>query len=1024
MRNGFGIRAQQLHYREYSLRENTFDQDVYFLQTAFKIMDPSFILVSMLDRFELLPTLSGSSYDSGTSTYDHAQAVAILEEFLYLLVIVFSEPTVIESMDAEQIVRRELMHTLLLGPYSYSEVVKNVTERVAEETCFDRILGEVAIFRAPDPTVVTSDVGGVYTLRKECYGHLDPYSYRYNRNQREEAAKMLNAHDGNKRGFFTPRKVKLTGPFKEEDNFTKALTTDTFVEILRSSLDYATKSSDYAETVADLVLHLLNIAFVERPEEICVRVVRSALLVQLCQLEEEESTKDLNPRISSFLNSLSRHQYDEVAKHRKRQDPHGTDNSQGAAAQAEQKRLMAKARQANIMQQFAAASQTFLAEHDSSDEEDETESETEHDARLTEMMDDKYERAEEEVDDVSGVSATSLTGIKTKKRRKGAASMGSCIVCQEELTVQKPFGSLGLIQTSSFIRLAPDSLPYLEELYATPTDFDKSSENVRPFGLAAQLSSEQEGRGGTGPGFPRNTRKGLFASACGHMMHVPCFETYCSSILQRHSQQISRNHPENSERKEFICPLCKSLGNVLLPLSGEDFEDDNPPPAGMIGVTDEWLNAAIENCSLADESLAKTLPLLLRNGSGSLRAWRITENLPSHAASFGFASVSQAEKHMLERLIQVVYPLDAESRMLDPIPEERGSRIISHELIAYTISAIEIALRGRPTGTLNADSVPGSTAKLIRSLLSALDRLVILSTGTPRGVEFARLAILWVMFGQRTSSHNHQHFLNRDPFTVLVEAAAVAPNEFYQFATLTFYAHIIRTSYKLYQDNCYENVSMPSNCVDSMALADFCNSLQEERWTRMGANVTLSMRQRSRTAAERAYAHSLPFLRRAAILHNAIFTRFQPPLSEESEFTRLLSLLRIPGPRDIVGRRHGKSPHRTTSLSSIIETWDSTWLRPSHDYLKPIIHDKIFLEHPVIYELLGLPKNIDVLIESTIGRKCLKCRQVPSSPAICLLCGDVVCQQSLCCMDHESGEESNYGECNTHMWEYVLNTTA
>ena len=633
------------------------------------------------------------------------------------------------------------------------------------------------------------------------------------------------------------------------------------------------------------------------------------------------------------------------------------------------------------------------------------------------MEDDKVGLAEQ-VPDVISFSNTS-EAAKGRKKRKAITSVGICIVCQEALTTQKPFGSLGLIQASSFIRLLPGESQYLDELYASPSDLDKNADHIRPFGLAGQPSKEKEGRGGTAPGFPRHTRKGLFASACGHMMHVSCFETYCSSISQRHSQQISRNHPENAERKEFICPLCKSLGNVLLPLSDDDYEEEVPPPAGATGLTDDWLNGAIESCSLGNADLAKALPMLSRNGSGTLTAWRISENLPSHTAGFGFTTVSQAERHMLERLVQVVSPLDSESRMLDNAPEERGSRVITHELIAYTISAIEIALRGRNATCLTGESMSEATAKLIRSLLSVLERLVIISAGTPRGTDFARLAILWIMFGQRTSSHNHQHLLHRDPFTVLVECAAVAPSEFYQFATLTFYAHLIRISHKLYNDNPHWQKSKPLESSDAASLADFCTMLQEERWTRTASNVNDWMRRLCKSASERAFAHALPFLRRAAILHNVLFTSNQPSPAGMSEFSRLLGLLRIPHPRDVVGRRHGKSAHRTTSLSSIINRWDTTWLQSGHDNHQPLIHDKIELEHPVIYELLGLPKHIDVLVESTAFRKCSRCLQVPSDPAICLLCGELVCQQSLCCKDHELGEESAHGECNTHMWEYV-----
>lgn len=1092
VRNGFGVRAQHLHYREYTLRENTFDQDIYYLQAAFLATDPQLLLVSLIDRFELLSVLDdgqGSLEQGGVNadlpkSYDRAQSITVLEELLYLLIIVFSEPADIEGFDPEQVVRRELTHILLLGPYTYSEVLKNVTERVGEEACFDRVLNEIATFRAPDLNQVTSDVGGVYTLRKENYAQLDPYYYRYNRNQREEAAKILREHFKNE-GIFPHRKIARRGGFADDDTFTMTLATKVFVSLLHAAIVFAKQTDDYCETVIDLVLRLAEIAIGEQPEAFASAAQSNPLLDSVCDLKDDSHVKEMRPRIVALMDKMVA-----VDPHgklrqmmRRRASPGITALETGmptAASVAEQKRLAAKARQAAIMQQFAAASKSFLEEHDDSDDdgEDEDEEET---ARNSQP-------AEEEVDfdrsfdddssmtggegktdrstidgDSSDVTATFGDTSRLKRRRRGrTGAIGSCIVCQEDLSAAKPFGSLALIQTSGLIRISPTDERFVQEEKLVPIDLDVDAEAIRPFGLAGKPTAESAGLGGTSVSFPRTTRKGLFASACGHMMHLACFETYAGSIAQRHGQQITREHPENTERKEFICPLCKSLGNILLPLSEDDLEQDMlPPPAGT-EAHDAWLLNAMQMCDTNENgALGKALPLLQRSGSGSLRAWRISEHLPTTAASaFGLATISQAERHMLERLVQVVSPLDAESRLLDPGPDERGARVISHELVAYTLSAVEIALRGKPTGTLSADSIPISTARLIRSLLSALNRLVILSTGTPRGIDFARLALLFGVFGSSSSGSNdhilsrsHDHFLNRDPLTLMVEIAAVDPDEFYHFAALAFYGQLVRLSYKLVkQEEDLANAAVstadggmveddvePGSDVSS--LQDFSISRQEARWHLSRVEVTEQMRKQASRAGARLYRHALPLLRRMAILHNAIFADVKPssaPASNHgrggvgaiSELSRLLALLRIPHPRDLNIRRHGKSTQKPSSLYSLIESWDEAWLSQyaaptttstyqsgSTGWARP--EDKVDLEYPAIYELVGLPKNIDLLIESSVSRRCKRCRKVPTDPAICLLCGELVCQQSYCCMDTEPGEDVMHGECNTHMWECV-----
>jgi E3 ubiquitin-protein ligase UBR1 len=40
VRNGFAIRGQLLHYRDYMLRELCYDQDLYLLQTALIVLSP------------------------------------------------------------------------------------------------------------------------------------------------------------------------------------------------------------------------------------------------------------------------------------------------------------------------------------------------------------------------------------------------------------------------------------------------------------------------------------------------------------------------------------------------------------------------------------------------------------------------------------------------------------------------------------------------------------------------------------------------------------------------------------------------------------------------------------------------------------------------------------------------------------------------------------------------------------------------------------------------------------------------
>lgn len=1009
MRNGFGVRAQHLHYREYSLRETTFDQDVFFLQAAFLLVDPSLLIVTLLDRYDLLTVIANSANAGGyfdNAVYDKAQATTMLEELLFLLVTVFSEPCDIEAWHGNDVVRRELIHVLALGPYSYSEIIKNITDRASEDTSFDKVLSQVATFRAPDPSVVSSDVGGTYVLKDELHAQLDPYYYRLTRNQREQVTKILKEKiqaDGN----FEVRRMQPKGAFRNP-RFLGTLASEEFVELVRCSLVWATKDPNaYADTVVDLIYQLLKIALVEVPEGFAPMFAASPALQHLCSIEHLEHFKEQAPKVAYILDTIGRYAPQAVSQHRKPATETRDEAGERQAELLEQKRQAARARQAAIMQQFAAAQKTFL-DSVSDDENDEAET--------------VEESLQSPVSVATGNPEETMQTDDVPIKRKKMSNMGSCIVCQEVLDGHAPFGSLALVQTSSFVRLAQEGRIFQEEIFEMPRDWDRDAEHLRPFGLAGRETSDVEGRGGTALGFPRSHKRGLYASACGHMMHISCFNTYCQSIASRHAQQFTRLHPENPERNEFICPLCKSLGNILLPISEDELDDQTPPPSANDGLDFHWLRDAFETARPSNPDLPVSLSLLSDDGRGRIKIWRVAASLPHSSTAMNFSAVSQTDRKLLERLLSVIGPLEAENRMVAGAQGNRPATI-PHQLIAYTLAVTEIGLRGKETGTVSGESIPTATAKLLRSLLASLSKLAQIGARTLMGPEVARTALLWLMFGARNGeSAVHRAFLTHDPLTFLVQTAAVAPEDFYQFTNLCFYAHLLRISYQLCgpgsQAHLKPTTSLPE---EAMRIAECCLALQDARWNRYGGHISQEQRDQANAGAQHAFYHVMPFLRRVAILHGVLFpsVKVQSETPEASEFDRLLSLLRISHISELSGRRHGKSPAPFVSISTILESWDTAWLSGFHVSAGVEGMDAVELEHPVIYELLGLPKSIDSLIESTVTRKCRRCKTVPSDPAICLICGDLVCQQSYCCMEQDPGSEPTHGECNTHMWRWV-----
>ena len=103
VRNGFAIRGQLLHYRDFMLRELCYDQDLFVLQTALIMLPPDLIFVSILDRFQMRGYFSlaedGGQYEGedGAATrqlhpqYEGAQLAHMAEELLYVFTVLLGE---------------------------------------------------------------------------------------------------------------------------------------------------------------------------------------------------------------------------------------------------------------------------------------------------------------------------------------------------------------------------------------------------------------------------------------------------------------------------------------------------------------------------------------------------------------------------------------------------------------------------------------------------------------------------------------------------------------------------------------------------------------------------------------------------------------------------------------------------------------------------------------------------------------------------------------------------------------------
>lgn len=961
------------------LRELCYDQDLFILQSSLIILDPNIIIVSILDRFGLLSFFRG---DIENTPYEGTHLLSMVEEVLYVLITILGERASATKLPFQRAIRREIVHALAAGPSSFTDLSKRVSERMVDDVCFERVLKDVSHFRAPESTSDT----GVYELKDEAYDEVNPFTFHYTRNKREEVEVILKKRLRKKTGVedpvIVPKPLTIaSGPFSI---LPSVLESEALLQVMFYSIynvvaltNNAGTAPPSSEAILDQAFQLIMLALVERSSVFSyVSVIKpfeegKKLVDIICAMEHDEKYKPYKSRIDWILTEISKHVPEGV------QPPRKVISAPVADGESAKKRA-AKARQEDIMAKMKAQQARFTLNFEEED-------------------DDNDQDMDEDLNKLS--------------------SYGTCIVCQEDLNEAKAFGTLGLIQPSRLLRKHPDShSQYLNELMTMPQSLDRASprDTTFPPANAEELDSVSPPNF---DGFPAQyTRFGLHASLCGHMMHLDCFQVYNSSIRQRHRSHATRNHPEIIQRKEYICPLCKSLGNVLLPVL-----HPSNAPASQVPFSD-WIRAA-GICVLKSKPDSVMDGLQFRSGTGEFVFWS--------AQDTGYGNVVRkpeavASTKMLDTLMLASRMVSQQTRHLRERPEpevgERGAGMyLPEDLVGYTISAIEVAARGTDTsGGIVADSLSLSDTqtRMICGLLASLTRLAALELeGRPDGGrESVKQAIIKRLLPEwsRTSLTSFSYpLLLRDPFTVLIETAAVAPEMLQHVVILCYYACLARTVigmvYVLNKARTCATYPQPVARAHADIFGDvrmfFMSVVRHSPIFEHTATLVFDAFGEARIE-KMLYAFTLPFLRRAAILCRAVVPlTFPTPLlgaSNVNEYERLLATLGIPPLSDL--------PNQDT-LQNALSGWCAHY---GHSHAASQLNCGVVLDYAAVYNIARLPLILDNLFgQRDKVMKCLQCDTVPTDAAICLICGVTCCMASHCCQD----ELGLRGECNVHTRE-------
>ncbi|XP_016431806.1 E3 ubiquitin-protein ligase UBR1-like [Sinocyclocheilus rhinocerous] len=984
--------SQVYYYQDVKCRDEMFDKDVIMLLIAASKMDPNHFLMLVLLRFELFDIFNGNSSSKDQEVLK--QWNRLTEEMLYLIIIIVGERYVpgISHVTKEDVTMREVIHLLCIQPMAHSSLVKSLPENESHETGLETVISKVAIFKKPGVSG-----HGLYELKKECLKEFNPFFYHYSRPQHskaEEAQKKRRTQESSDKALRPPVPPPFCPAFS---NIVYLLCCDIFIHILKRIFQKAAedRSNRWTEPMIQRALHLVGQALLEEKTQLESSSTEEvtfdfSLKAQKSGSEHGKSLFHFLTRIKSLPSLKAQNdmimwnlQMFEVVKClREKSGPvasfsvdHSTlEESVQDKEKAERKRKAeaAKAHRQKIMAQMSAMQKNFIESN--------------------KMLYDNVPESSSQSDTAASVDSFRMDVDESRVAvgpQQGVCSTDweaqICILCQEEQEVQAQAPAMVLtacVQRSTVL---------------TQNRGKTLSPKVGSYPLF----------------MPPDLAVGTHTGSCGHVMHATCWQKYFEAVQNTTRNRLHADLIIDLENGEYMCPLCKSLCNTVIPLIPVESSKLNYESAELVGqhlTLERWIQilssrirglrgtwetdnnaeeAAEEATALFDESQAEFRSIL----------------------SFGVQEPPKFSRSITEMLgvcATTVHRVGLQTAPNDLCPY---MPVMSWNTCAYTIQAIENMLQeeGKPLfGSLQNRQLSGIKA-LVQ--FSAAQRLK-----SSQAVIQKHFADMLAVLVPVPNVENTPSILEVDFFHLLVglvlsipalyqeeavdlqpSAVSTAYNHLYLLHLLTM-THMLQVL--LASHDCAV-IGGPGEGDEAQAAAELF-SIVSQHTDRLRAGVT-------GFCVEGVKRGVLPFLRCAALFFNCL-TGVPPPEelsgtaeSPESQLHLLCSYLSLPSNLFQLFQDH------RDVVTTLIKRWcENTAIS------KALKGEMQIIRYPhKRNRLIDLPEDYSVLLNQASHFKCPNSSDDERKhPTLCLLCGVMLCAQSPCCQEQLNGEE--VGACTAH----------
>uniref|UniRef100_A0A4W6FB94 E3 ubiquitin-protein ligase n=1 Tax=Lates calcarifer TaxID=8187 RepID=A0A4W6FB94_LATCA len=947
-RNGLSLVSQVYYYQDVKCRDEMYDKDILMLQIAASKMDPNHFLMLILLRFELFDFFNGNC--SSKDQDELIQWNRLTEEMLYLLIVIVGERYVpgISQVTKEDVTMREVIHLLCIEPMAHSSLVKGLPENESHETGLETVIAKVATFKKPGVSG-----HGLYEVKKERLVEFNPFFYHYSRSQHskaEESQKKRRTQEGNDKALRPPVPPAFCPGFS---NIVRLLCCDIIIHILRRVLLRAAedRATLWTEAMIQRALHLIGQALLEEKtqledssvEEVTFDFIYHSsqmlflLLSKIKALPSLEAQKDMVKWVLQVGYFCHIHIYIYIYICDKEK------------AERKRKAEAAKLHRQKIMAQMSAMQKNFI----------------ESNKMLYENMPDT-EPLQKPHGFVLQIRAIGPHRGSTPPERE----VLTCILCQEEQEVVAQAPAMVLtacVQRSTVLTQCRGKIP----------------------------TNRADGSGTSYPLFmPPELAVGTHTGSCGHVMHATCWQKYFEAVQNTTRNRLHAELIIDLENGEYLCPLCKSLCNTvvpLIPLEPLTFNYENAEIIGQHLTMPRWiqiLSARIKGLkSLCKFAIWFNQFFCFNKGQPDFRS----------ILSYGVQEPRKFSDSIAEML--VVCATTVHRVGLQTAPNELCPRVplMAWNTCAFTIQAIENILQEEDKslfGSLQNRQLAGLKAIV---QFSASQRLKSSQAVIQRHFTDMLGVLLPVMSRKNTPS-----VLEVDFFHLLVGLVLSIPS-LYQEEAVDLQPSAVSSAY---------------NHLHILHLVTMAHMLQillsstggeETEEARAAAELYNTVSQHTGRCIIQLFILKRgiePFLRCAALFFNCL-TGVHPPeelfVTSQGQMEALCSYLALPSNVFQLFQEH------RDTVNPLLQRWCG-----SSAITKALKGKTQTVRYPRRRNrLIDLPEDYSALLNQASHFQCPKSTDDERKhPTLCLFCGTMLCSQSSCCLSQLDGED--VGACTAH----------